>query len=188
MKLVYDPNYWKDYFDGPYEVTYRYGFDLEYILRSGWDAYNNSRPTSFADIGCGPGLTLVDARKVLGSEATIYGVEIQQLPKQQIASPDVIFGDFMALYPKLKPVELLYVSCSMYVPWSEQEEFLKACCKLSLKALYFANLYLEDRDGIPSDRLRCTIYRDRAGFRKAIETISDFKRLDGSLDFFVKKS
>ena len=185
MKLVYDPNYWNDYYGGSYDSTFRFGFDLFYLLKNGWDQVFDERPKSFADIGCGPGHTLVEARRLLGDDARVYGVEVQQIPNNKIKAP-IIFGDFMELYHRLEPVDLLYVSCSMYIRWDEMMEFLNACCRLSNHAIYFANLYLEDGRGIPSDTLRTTIYRDRIGFQHVIESISVFHRIGGHLDFFIK--
>lgn len=185
MKLVYDPNYWNDYYGGSYDSTFRFGFDLLYLLKNGWDQAFEELPTSFADIGCGPGHTLVEARRLLGDDARIYGVEVQKIPDNEVKAP-IIFGDFMELYHRLDPVDLLYVSCSMYVPWREQEEFLHACCSLAAKAAYFANLYIEDGRGIPPDALRVTIYKDRLGFQKAIESLG-LRRAKGRLDLFVKE-
>lgn len=183
MKLKYSKQYWDTYYDGKYEKTYKYFFNFSKLL----DLYKNSfneLPISFADIGCGPGQTLVEVQKYL-PDAKIYGVEIQDIPKERQVFPHIIFGDFLQNYRYLYKVDYLYVANSMYIPWENQVEFITSCVNLTNKAIYWANIYLEDRIWIPNDILRKTIYKDRKGFQQLMESLGLVKKSDAD-DFFVK--
>ena len=186
--MRYSPSYFDDYYGGSYESTFQAGFPLDRILRREWLSQYKNPPRSFADIGCGCGQTLLVARKLLPQAEMIYGVECQNIPKERIVSKDVILGDFLDIYPQLPPVDLLYVSCSMYVPWSRQQEFLTATIALAKKAIVFANLYIEDETAIPHDILRTTIYNSRSGFSKAMETLGFAFCGNRNIEFFVPLS
>jgi len=186
MKLKYSKSYYDNYYNGSYEETYRFAFSPERLL----ELYSNGvggKPTSFADIGCGPGQTLEDMGMCLPEGSLIYGVESQQIPKDRQASGKILFDDFMTA-DNLKPVDLLYVSCSMYIPWEEQENFIHKCLNLANKAVCFANVYLSDRDLIPYDSERLAIYKSKASFEKAIESIGGWKSLSPVTDFFLRTS
>lgn len=185
MKLKYDPEYFHDYYDGPYDQTFHYGFHLEDILKSCWDKLYKERPQSFADIGSGPGQTLQVAEKLLPG-AKVYGVEVQELP--ETAHKGVIIGDFLDISKTLEPVDLLYCACSMYVPWSQQDFFLKEALRLSKKAVCFANVYLTDRSGIPADSQRRVIYSSRQAFAEEVEAQGGWRVLPGPYDFFFRVS
>jgi len=182
--MNYRQSYFDNYYDGPYETTFSYGFPLRRILTKEWAARYNRLPESFADIGCGCGQTLLLARELLPN-ATIYGVEYQQIPKDRVVSKDIIFGDFMDIYQQLPAVDLLYVACSMYIPWNKQTEFLAATTALAKKAIVFANLYCEDGRSIPYDELRTTIYRSRSGFISAMKTFGFLPCGSKNIEFFV---
>jgi len=181
----YSQEYWDSYYGGPYETTYKYGFPLARIIEREWAAVYSEPPRSFADIGCGPGHTLIEAQSLLPPNALVYGVEIQQLPEARTVSKNIYFGDFMTIYPQLPKVDLLYVACSMYIPWDKQAEFLVATLALAGKAVVFANVYLEDGLSIPDDSMRRSIYRDRDSFRKAAEAMGYSFRGSRSMDFFT---
>jgi SAM-dependent methyltransferase len=161
---MYQASYFDDYYNGSYEDTYQLSFPLIRILQREWAAQYNNPPQSFADIGCGCGQTLLKARELLPEAKLIYGVENQEIPEERLVSKDVILGDFMNIYPQLPSVDLLYVACSMYIPWDRQEEFLTASIALAKKAIVFANIYLEDGVAIPQDSLRTIIYNNRKNF------------------------
>jgi len=167
--MKYSKAYWDNYYDGTYETTYAQGFPIERILDDWHDQYDEP-PISFADIGCGLGHTLAKARTLLPDVKLIYGVEAQNIPDDRIASDGIIFGDFLDLYHQLPAVDLLYVACSMYIPWEKQEEFIAAAMSLAKKAVVFSNVYLTDRDGIPQDILRTTIYNSRSIFDDIMKT------------------
>jgi len=187
MKLVYDKSYWDQYYGASYEETFRYGFNFKKVLDQCWTpVFGNTPPQSFADIGCGPGQTLNEAEKLLGSKARVYGVEVQDIPPERVVSDKILFGDFLEIHDKLDPVDLLYVACSMYVPWDEQEVFLKACLTLTKKACWFANVYLTDRDGIPEDPHRVVIYKSRPQFAECLGSMG-WKKYGVEHDFFYKK-
>lgn len=183
--MNYSQDYWDNYYGGSYETTFQYGFPLDRILEKEWGSVYNDLPDSFADIGCGFGQTLLTAQSLLLPNALIYGVESQELPKERIVSQKIYYGDFLKIYPQLPQVELLYVACSMYIPWERQAEFLMAAISLAKKALVFANIYIEDGLAIPNDVLRKSIYRDRAGFRKAVESLGYVFRGSRNMDFFI---
>jgi len=178
MKLVYDKSYWDNYYDGTYEDTFQYGFPLDRILSTCWDKVFKERPSSFADIGSGPGHTLIVAERLMPN-AEIYGVEAQTLP--DIVHKGVVLADFLEVSKTLKPVDFLYVACSMYIPWHSQEYFISEVLRLTKKAVCFANVYLTDGEGIPEDSLRKVIYKDRESFAQAIP----WKRISGKYDFFM---
>jgi len=185
VNLEYSANYWDNYYGGSYEDTYQRGFSMD-LLMVEWGKNFENKPKSFADIGCGPGQTLKEAESALGSDARVYGVEVQPLPPARVVSDKIIFANFLDIYKRLDPVDLLYVACSMYIPWGEQEHFLKACLGLADRAVCFANVYLEDGDGIPDDEFRAVIYRDRDSFSNAIESLGDFVRVCDNRDFFIR--
>mgnify|MGYP000428948802 CR=1 FL=1 len=187
MKLVYDQNYWNDYYGGSYATTFQYGYPLESILASCWDRVFTDRPKSFADIGSGPGHTLVVAQSLLPN-ADLYGVEVQDIPTKDLAHDKVIIGDFLEMSKDLKPVDLLYCSCSMYVPWEDQPYFISEVLRLAKKAACFPNVYLTDGQGIPEDMHRKVIYRDKETFAKGIESVGGWKRLVGKYDFFHRNT
>ena len=180
--LPYTPSYWDKYYHDSYESTYQYGFNPSSVLDDWRSVFENTWPTSFADIGCGPGQTLKSMAFLL-PDAKVYGVEVQQIPPERCVSDKILFGDFVKIHPKLERVDLLYVSCSMYVPWEEQEAFLRGCSDLAIKAMNFANVYLEDKRHIPEDSLRKVIYRTRKGFQEYMEELG-WVRLNH--DFFVR--
>lgn len=177
--LKYSAEYWDNYYSGPYEDTFGKAFNPIFLL-----SFFKKKPKSFADIGCGPGQTLVAMEKATPLKE-IYGVECQQIPKERLVHNNIIFGDFLQLYKKLPAVEFLYISCSMYIPWEFQTEFLNACLSLSTYGIYFANVYLEDEFSIPEDSLRKVIYRDRESFHNYIEK-GGFKAVDSHYDFFIR--
>ena len=183
--MKYSSSYFDTYYDGPYETTFHYGFPLARILRREWASCFPRPPQSFADIGCGCGQTLLTARELLPNLDVVYGVECQDIPKDRVVSKDVIFGDFMDMYPQLPAVDLLYVSCSMYIPWIQQQEFLTACIALAKKAVVFANIYVEDGLAIPADSLRTVIYKSRNDFHAVMGALG-FRAVDSNnIDFFV---
>jgi SAM-dependent methyltransferase len=188
MKITvtsYSPEYWDNYYSGAYEETFHFGFPLERILNKEWASQYQTPPRSFADIGCGCGQTLLKARELIPKADIIYGIEKQEIPTDRIASKDIIFGDFLDIYRQLPQVDLVYVSCSMYIPWPKQDEFLVAVTALARKAIVFANLYLEDGRAIPQDQLRQVIYKSRSGFTRAMGTLG-FKSVESrSIDFFT---
>lgn len=184
---MYSSDYFDSYYDGAYEHTFQFAFPLDRILNKEWADCYKEPPSSFADIGCGCGQTLLVARELLPKADIIYGVEKQAIPKERVASKDIIFGDFMDIYPQLPHVDLLYVSCSMYIPWKKQAEFLAANATLAKKAVVFANLYLEDGLSIPQDTLRSVIYNSRQQFTKVMESLG-FVSKGSSIDFFVPRS
>jgi len=183
--MKYSASYFDNYYDGSYEDTFHYGFPLDRILKKEWASCVKEPPKSFADLGCGCGQTLLKARELLPDADLIYGVECQEIPTERVVSKDVIFGDFMDIYPQLPAVDLLYVACSMYIPWSQQEEFLTACVTLAKKAMVFANIYVEDGRAVPNDTLREVIYKSRIGFHKAIEMLGFRSVKSGNIDFFI---
>jgi SAM-dependent methyltransferase len=178
--MKYSSEYFDQYYGGSYEATFLSGFPLERILAKEWASKYKKPPQSFADLGCGCGQTLQLARKLLPQADLIYGVEAQEIPSERLVDKGVIVGDVMDIYLQLPAVDLLYVSCSMYVPWPQQHEFLLAVCALAKKGVIFANLYLEDGRAIPNDILRTTVYNTRSGF------ISVMKRL--GFDFYGTKN
>ena len=184
MDIPYSGTYWDEYYGGSYESTFQYGFTPKMILDDCWGSTFDSPPASFADIGCGPGQTLEAVRTLLPT-ASVYGVEVQRIPPERCVSENIIFGDFVKIHSKLEPVDLLYVACGMYVPWDEMEEFLTACVTLTNRAVFFANVYLEDKRHIPEDSLRKSIYRSRAGFGEYMKSLGLLKPL-GRHDFFLK--
>jgi trans-aconitate methyltransferase len=183
VDIAYTPSYWDNYFNGSYEDTYRYGFSVEDIIEA-WQQSFKELPKSFADIGCGPGQVVRDFSNHV-KDAKVYGVEVQPIPRNRCVSDKIIFGDFLKIHQKLEPVDLLYVSCSMYVPWEEQEQFLHACAALAEKAVHFGNVYIEDERHIPEDELRKIIYRSRTGFRDYMANLG-FERPLKYKDFFVR--
>lgn len=185
-QIKYSKSYWDTYYNGPYESTYQWGFNFLRLLEDCWlPAFKGEPPSSFADIGCGPGQTLLEVQKLV-PECKVYGVECQRIPDSRMVAKDsVIFGDFLRIHSKLEPVDFLYVSCSMYTPWTEQEAMLKASVGLAKKALYFANVYLEDKRMIPSDSLRRSIYRDRQGFSTLLTTSFKLTQPLSTYDFYV---
>lgn len=184
--MKYTPDYFDNYYGGSYEKTFQSGFPLERILYREWpNQYKKSLPKSFADIGCGCGQTLQLARSLLPEAELIYGVESQPIPKERVVSSDVIFGDFMDIYRQLPQVDLLYVACSMYVPWPKQPEFLTAVIALARKAIVFANLYVEDGRAIPNDILRTTIYKSRTGFNAAMARFGFKPCGSRNIEFFI---
>ena len=185
MLTRYAPTYFDNYYDGPYEKTFSQGFPLRRILVKEWAEHYRSPPQSFADIGCGCGQTLLVARELLPKAELIYGVECQAIPKERVVAKDIIFGDFMDIYPQLPQVDLLYVACSMYIPWKKQEEFLAATVALARKAIVFANLYCEDGRAIPEDELRAVIYKSRPSFISAMKSLGFIFRGSKSVDFFI---
>jgi len=183
--MKYSSSYFDNYYDGSYEDTFQFSFPLERILKKEWASQYKTLPQSFADIGCGCGQTLLVARKLLPKARMIYGVECQDIPKERVASKDVIFGDFLDVYPQLPQVDLLYVACGMYIPWARQEEFLTATIALAKKAIIFANLYLEDNKAIPHDSLRTTIYNSRQNFISVIKSLGFKFCGNKNIEFFV---
>jgi SAM-dependent methyltransferase len=183
VKIDYTPEYWDTYYGSSYEETYQWGYPLELAIDTCWKPTFGNLPQSFADIGCGPGQFLNAAEKLLPS-AHIYGVEIQEIPKDRIVSDKIIFSDFLEIHETLKPVDLLFVTCSMYIPWDRQVEFLKACINLTKKACIFANLYLTDKRSIPEDRLRRVIYKDRTSFAAALSALGLERVGPNRFDFF----
>jgi len=175
--IAYSPEYWDNYYSGSYEETFHFGFPLERILKKEWASQFQAPPRSFADIGCGCGQTLLRARELLPKAEIIYGVENQEIPTDRIASKDLIIGDFMEIYPQLPQVDLLYVSCSMYIKWKDQLHFLTECLNLAKKAITFANVYISDGTAIPQDSLRCVIYKDPQSFASAIGKIGNWKQI-----------
>jgi len=169
MPLQYSQEYWDNYYDGPYEKTFNSGFYLDLILKKCYRPVFGKNPVSFADIGCGPGQTLNEAQRLLGPSAKVYGVECQEIPPERQTSPNIIFGNFLEIYKKLEPVDLLYVACSMYIPWDQQAEFVNAARQLTKKAAIFANVYLTDKYNIPQDPLRKVIYKSRDSFGAAVK-------------------
>ena len=169
--MEYSAQYFDNYYDGTYEDTFHFGFPLARILAKEWSSVFKELPMSFADIGCGCGQTLLLARELLPKAELIYGVECQDIPKERVVSKEVIFGDFMDVYRQLPSVDLLYVVCSMYIPWRQQQEFLTAVSALAKKAIVFANLYIEDGRAIPNDTLRTTIYKSRDSFKAVMESL-----------------
>jgi hypothetical protein len=188
MKLVYDQEYYDDYYNGPYDETFHYGFHLDDILISCWDNIYKDRPKSFADIGSGPGQTLRIAEQVIPGADPLYGVECQEIPQDKIVHKNVIIGDFLEISKKLEPVDLLYCACSMYIDWCNQPYFIEEILRLSKKAVCFANVYLSDRRGIPADSQRCVIYRSRQTFAEGIESFGGWKSMPGLYDFFYSTS
>jgi len=63
--MKYSATYFDDYYDGPYEDTFHYGFPLDRILKKEWASCFKEPPKSFADLGCGCGQTLLKARELL---------------------------------------------------------------------------------------------------------------------------
>lgn len=183
--MQYTPSYFDDYYGDSYESTYQYGFPLERILSREWKASYKDLPQSFADIGCGCGQTLLEARRLLPNASLIYGVESQKIPSERVVSKDIVFGDFMDLYQQLPAVDLLYVACSMYIPWQHQSEFIAASISLARKAVVFANLYIEDGKAIPSDSLRQIIYKNRSGFRDAMKSFRLTFAGSKDIDFYL---
>jgi len=185
--LSYDQDYWDNYYGGSYEETFAVAFPLQMILTSLWPRSFDEPPDSFADVGCGPGQTLQAAENLL-PDALVYGVECQRIPEERVVHSGVLFGDFMEISKQLTPVDLLYVSCSMYIPWEQQRSFLTECARLSKKAIVFANLYLEDGLDIPFDGLRTTIYKDRQGFRTIMQNYFSMSFAGtNNVDFFTRK-
>jgi len=183
----YSSAYWDNYYEGCYEKTFHLGFPLKRILEREWrGVYGETLPQSFADIGCGLGQTLLAARSLM-PEALVYGVECQKIPKARQASQNIYFGDFMKIHPQLPAVDLLYVSCSMYIPWEEQASFLAATISLAKKAVVYANLYLEDGKSIPSDTLRQSLYRTRSSFRDVLTSFGFIFKGSMGVDFFIPK-
>lgn len=184
MRLKYDKNYWDNYYDSPYEESYQNSFNPKSFLEP-WFQKFNEPPKSIADIGAGPGHILKDLQQHLPN-TKIYGVECQLIPKERQVFENIIFDDFLKIYKDLEPVDLLYVTCSMYIPWAEQEEFLKACLGLAERAVVFANVYLTDRNFIPSDTLRQVVYKSRHQFIEAIERVGGWECIAMTPEFFVK--
>jgi hypothetical protein len=184
----YSSSYFDDYYGGSYESTYHYGFPLDRILNKEWATQYKKPPQSFADIGCGCGQTLQVARQLLPKAELIYGVECQEIPNERVVSKGIVFGNFMDIYQQLPAVDLLYVSCSMYIPWNQQQEFLTATCALARRAIVFANLYVEDGRAIPHDSLRAVIYKSRAGFNQAMEALGFVAGGGREIDFFTPLS
>jgi len=182
--MKYSPSYFDNYYSGTYEDTFHFAFPLERILNKEWSACYKDMPTSFADIGCGLGHTLLEARRLLPKAEVIYGVEYQDIPKERVVAKDIIFGDFMEVYPQLPVVDLLYVACSMYIPYSEQEKFLTAISSLARKAVIFANVYIEDGKAIPKDNLRTTIYKSRQSFKDVMKSLGLSFKGSKNIDFF----
>lgn len=182
--LRYDQKYWDNYYDAPYEETFHFAFNPKRLV----DTYENvigSKPESFADIGAGLGHTLNLMQQHLeGIE--VYGVECQDIPKERVVSNKIVFDDFLKVSKTLKPVDMVYVACSMYIPWIEQAHFIHECLRLAKKAVVFANVYLSDKDTIPEDRLRKVIYKSRPLFAEAIESVGGWKSVSSSLDFFAR--
>jgi trans-aconitate methyltransferase len=184
----YSAEYFDQYYGGSYEATFLAGFPLERILTKEWASKYKKPPQSFADLGCGCGQTLQLARKLLPQADLIYGVEVQEIPQERLVDKGVILGDFMDIYLQLPSVDLLYVSCSMYVPWPQQHDFLLAVCALAKKGVIFANLYLEDGRAIPNDILRTVIYKSRAGFNQAMSALGFVAGGGREIDFFTPMS
>jgi len=185
--LSFNQEYWDNYYGGPYEETFALAFPLRLILTSLWPRFFDEAPESFADIGCGTGHTLQLAEQILPDDAFVYGVECQKIPEERVVHSSVLFGDFLDVSHQLPAVDLLYVSCSMYIPWDKQREFLTECVRLTKKAVVFANLYLEDGVSIPYDCLRKTIYKDRKGFHTIMDNYFGFtSHGTQAVDFFVK--
>ncbi len=77
----------------------------------------------------------------------------------------------------------------MYIDWKKMDQFLKASVDLSLKAIVFANLYLEDGTGIPFDRLRRSIFTSRANFKNYMMKNFGLRKVgQKSLDFYIINS
>jgi len=182
MKLVYDKRYWDDYYGGTYEDTFHYAFPLDRVLKDFWGKIYKEPPKSFADIGCGPGYTLQVAEKLLPG-AKIWGIEVQDLP--EFVHPGVIKGDFLDLCSDLEPVDFLYCACSMYLSWDQQEHLIEECLRLATKAVVFANVYLEDGEGIPEDMHRKVIYSTRDAFAQYIES-KGWRKAPGLYDFYTR--
>jgi len=185
--MKYSPAYFDNYYDGSYEKTFSFGFPLKRILNKEWAEQYKTPPQSFADIGCGCGQTLLVARELLPKADLIYGVECQNIPKERVVSAEIIFGDFMKIYPQLPAVDLLYVACSMYIDWKDQQEFLTAAITLAKKAIVFANLYCEDGRAIPSDELRTVIYKSHSGFIAVMKTLGFSFCGSKNIDFFIPR-
>lgn len=183
--MKYSSEYFDHYYGGSYEDTFLSGFPLERILNKEWASRYRKPPQSFADLGCGCGQTLQLARKLLPQADLVYGVEAQEIPQERLVDKGVILGDFMDIYQQLPAVDLLYVSCSMYIPWPKQEAFLLAACALAKKGIVFANLYLEDGRAIPNDILRTTIYTTRSGFISAMRKLGFSFYGNKNIEFFV---
>ncbi len=182
--MKYSEAYFDNYYDGKYEDTFCFGFPLRRILATEWANHYSEPPTSFADIGCGCGQTLLLAKHLLPN-ALIYGVECQEIPKTRVVSKDIIFGDFMDVYSQLPPVDLLYVSCSMYIPWEKQKEFLLFTTQLAKKAVVFSNLYLTDGLAIPHDSLRCIIYTSKDAFDDILRSLHFIPCGSKNVDFYI---
>ena len=182
--LPYNAAYWDRYYGEPYEQSFHWGFPFDEILQVCWRPRFDGPPASFADIGCGPGQTLNHVQKVLPG-CQLYGVECQPIPADRVVSDRIIGANFLDVADRLEPVDLAWISCSMYVTWDRQAEFLEAVSRLAIKALVFMNLYLEDRHGIPDDCLRRTIYRDRRGFAALMKGLG-FEQPVGGYDFFTR--
>jgi SAM-dependent methyltransferase len=184
MKLLYEPAYWENYYGGTYEDTFQYAFPLDRVLSVYWDKVFKYPPRSFADVGCGPGHTLCVAERLLPGATPLWGIEVQELP--QWKHRGVVCGDFMEMSERLEPVDLLYCSCSMYIPWADQERFISECLRLAKRAVVFANVYLSDKEGIPEDMHRKVIYKDRDSFAKAIGRYAGWQKMPGFYDFYYK--
>jgi trans-aconitate methyltransferase len=187
MNSDYDANYWDEYYGGKYESTFLYGFNFHAILTT-WkkEISETELPNSFLDIGCGPGHTLVEVEKKLPN-AFVYGIEIQKIPKERVVHKNVMFGDFLEVHEKLTPADLVYCACAMYIDFDQMEQFLTGSVDLALKAIVFANLYMEDGTGIPSDKLRRSIFNNRAKFKEYITKTFGLRKVgQKSLDFYIK--
>lgn len=183
--MKYSPAYFDNYYSGSYEDTYHFAFPLDRILKKEWSACYKEMPTSFADIGCGLGHTLLEARNLLPKAEVIYGVEYQEIPADRAVSKDIVFGDVMEIYLQLPVVDLLYVACSMYIPWNQQSEFLTAMAGLARKAIVFANVYIEDGRSIPKDHLRTSIYKSRQAFKNVMKSLNFEFKGSKNIDFFI---
>ena len=183
--LPYNAPYWDRYYGEPYEQSFHWGFPFEEILDVCWRPVFREPPTSFADIGCGPGQTLNHVQRVLGPDVDLYGVECQDIPDHRVVSDKIVKTDFLKIAPQLEPVDLAWISCSMYITWDQQAQFLEAAARLAVRGIVFMNLYLEDRYGIPDDCLRRTVYRDRRGFAAVMAGLG-FRQPVPGYDFFTR--
>lgn len=183
MRLKYDQEYWDNYYDGSYEDTFHYGFQLDGALNC-WNNLYKESPKSFLDIGCGPGYTLQAAEKYIPK---VSGIECQEIPKKDLVHPNVIIGNFLDISKTIEPVDLVYCACTMYIPWNEQAYFLAEAMRLAKKAIVFPNAYLFE-SGIPDDKLRTVLYTSRRDFKSGIESLGNWKKYGTMYEFFYRLS
>lgn len=182
MAIPYTPEYWNEYYGGRYEDTCMFGLsNVQRLLRE-------RSFKSFLDIGCGPGQSLAVAQKILGPDALVYGIEIQPIPEaRRIPDTMILTADFLTCLKRgLPKVDFVYATCSMYIPWDEQDEFLEGALLFAKDTIAFGNVYDTHQSKWPRDILRKISYPSIPWFVGKIREINpDFVYDAGSADLTV---